>query len=357
MSQLPLIDAPPLPRLSRRYTSGYNSAKSASLESKEPNPHRSDLVAWRPGECKKYSPVTPPGYTADFDVPIATPDETSFRHSGWAHQRRKVIEAMQRVSVPHKRLQRMMQCGANAWVYARKDGGKHRVQCCYCHDRLCKACGAQRSRRIVQSLCGAMKDRDCRFVTLTLRHTQTPLCDQITRLYSCFVNLRRHQLWKKHVKGGAAFCEVKRSARDGKWHVHLHMVIEGTWIAQRLLSSAWLAVTGDSHVVDVRPIPHADRVASYISKYATKPIDASVIDNAESLDEAIIALRGRRLCTTFGSWRGTELDPECAPDESEWTLIGRLDAVCRAARNGEQWASGVVLSLGIDLTIGLYDST
>jgi hypothetical protein len=47
----------------------------------------------------------------------------------------------------------------------------------------------------------------------------------------------------------------------------------------------------------------------------------------------MLALRGRRLATTFGEWRGWELEqpPE---DPGDWQTIDRFDNIVRRAKAG-----------------------
>ena len=87
-------------------------------------------------------------------------------------------------------------------------------------------------------------------ITLTLRHSDTPLRDQIKRLSQCFNNLKRREWWKSRVKGGVMFTELK-IGRDNKWHVHCHIIAESSYLPNHELSQEWHAVTGDSPVVDV----------------------------------------------------------------------------------------------------------
>jgi len=188
-----------------------------------------------------------------------------------------------------------------------------------------------------------MKDRDCRHIVLTLRHRQVPLNDQISRIYQCFSNLRKHNSWKRHVRGGAAFLELK-VGKDKAWHVHLHIVAEGDYFPHHVLSAAWLVATGDSDVVGVFSIPDRGRVASYVAKYATKALDSHVVFETAFLEEAVLALRGRRGCFTFGNWRGMPLKPKSAPTEG-WKLIGRLEHVMIQADRGEPWAVAIMTNL------------
>jgi hypothetical protein len=123
------------------------------------------------------------------------------------------------------------------------------------------------------------------------------------------------------------FTELK-IGRDGLWHVHCHIIAEGEYLPQAELSSEWHAVTGDSPVVDVRDVADADVAAGYVAKYGSKPCDPSVLYSHERLCEAMIALKGVRLATTFGGWRKAKLSsPSDDNDEIGWEQIGTLASV------------------------------
>jgi hypothetical protein len=184
--------------------------------------------------------------------------------------------------------------------------------------------------------------RRVRFVTLTRRHSHAPLRDQIDAVYSAFSALRRRKWWKEHVTGGAAFLEVKLSDRDGLWHPHLHIILEGKFLPQRELAAEWLAVTMDSSIVDVRDCPPSDhdRVASYVTKYVTKPASSEVFSDQEKLVEMMMAMKGRRLALTFASWRGLRLDDAPDPEEKvEWIAVGSISNLASKARRGDEEAT------------------
>jgi hypothetical protein len=120
------------------------------------------------------------------------------------------------------------------------------------------------------------------------------------------------------------FIEVKRS-KAGKWHVHAHIVAESKYLPQHELSAEWLAVTGDSPVVDVRMINNVEAAASYVAKYGSKAFDSGLLRQPKILAEVIGALKGARLCTTFGAWRGAKLTSmDIDEDTQGWQDLGTL---------------------------------
>jgi hypothetical protein len=202
-----------------------------------------------------------------------------------------------------------------------------------------------RAARLRASVAKQLEDwQKVRFITLTLRHSQTPLTDQIDRLLRSYRELRRRPAWTTSIDGAAAFVEVKISDRDGLWHPHLHIIAVGRWIDARALSREWHAVTGDSTIVDVQLAKSPAGVASYVVKYVTKPLDQSVVACPDRLDEAIVALKGRRLVNGSGVLRS--ISDDATPDGvDDWHTIGRLDALLDDARNGDAAAAAIVASL------------
>ena len=140
-----------------------------------------------------------------------------------------------------------------------------------------------------------------------------------------FEHLQRSQreLWmRKHRARGSVLdlvdaavwsYEVKRGHGSGQWHPHLHMVaLSHVQPDQAALSREWLDITGDSFVVDVRPIDEADAASGFLEvfKYALKFSEMEASDTWEAFQ----ALRGRRLVGSAGLFRGIDI-PEALTDE------------------------------------------
>lgn len=268
----------------------------------------------------------------DYAVPPLLQGEAIFRHSGWKRQRQQTWEALQRVNPLAMACYRFANCGSGAWIQRSADGTACRCVCNCCHHRLCVPCQRAVGHVVRTNLTAHMKGKSTRFITLTLRHSRTPLADQITRLFTSWSALRRRKGISALFTGGLAVLETKISERDGLWHVHLHVVSEGAFVDQRDLSAAWLAVTGDSSIVDVRRVAGDDQAATYICKYISKPLDASLYANPDALDEYVLATRGRKTMATFGSWRGLKLKQRPV-DATVWVNVGPLlefAARCRA---------------------------
>lgn len=140
-----------------------------------------------------------------------------------------------------------------------------------------------------------------------------------------FDHLHRGQreLWKRRqrargscldgVVGAVWSYEVKRGSGSGQWHPHLHMIaLSEHQPDQAALSAEWLNITGDSHVVDVRPIDQVDPASGFIEvfKYAVKFSDQPAADTVH----AWRTLAGKRLIASSGCFRGVDVPDDLADD-------------------------------------------
>lgn len=119
--------------------------------------------------------------------------------------------------------------------------------------------------------------------------------------------------------GGVYSYELTLS--DHGWHPHVHMVVlqrdpdlidfNQAKKKESALAKEWLAVTGDSFIVDIRPIK-GDPAEGFIEvfKYALKFSDLSPQENLA----AFLTLKGRRLTGSFGLFWGVEV-PEKMTDQ------------------------------------------
>lgn len=280
----------------------------------------------------------------EHETPPATAEETSFRHSGWAGRRAAVLSALTSARVGRAALCRFRECGSGCRVEHSPETGDWRLSAYYCHSRWCVPCARARSRSIAAVLSGLMGDRVSRNITLTLKHSHAPLSEQIDHLVRSFAKLRRHKFWLSAVRAGAYFVELKRSACGQFWHPHIHIVIQGYRVDVAELREAWRTATGGSYVVWIERAREKNATVSYAAKYAAKGVDNSCFAHPDWLVECVRALHGRRLCGTFGEWRGVELEGgDSGP--SDWRHVTSLTRLVRAARDGEEWALGLAQSL------------
>lgn len=148
----------------------------------------------------------------------------------------------------------------------------------------------------------------------------------------------QHELWKRKHRGrkcaldgvaGAVWSyEVKRGSGSGVWHPHLHMVaLAEVQPDQEELSAEWKAITGDSHIVDVRPISQEDPASGFIEvfKYAVKFSDQGAEDTVHAWE----TLRGRRLLASSGEFRGVEVPDELTDSVEDLEGLPYIDLFYR----------------------------
>lgn len=303
-----------------------------------------------PKRKRDYKPTKEDDRKAAFwsmQVAPAHQEETIFRHSAWRQKRQLVRTALAEVNTNANALERFDQCGSECVVEICPDDQTLRVRANYCRNRHCQPCNQAKANRLAANLRNRLQSQPhgrYRFITLTLRHTDTPLAHQIKRLYTSFAKLRKEKIWKRTQRGGAAILEVKWQPDTRKWHPHLHVIAEGDFVRQADLSNAWLTITGDSHVVDIRALKESKDAAFYIAKYVSKGTNDAVWIDPDARQEWIVATKSVRSAATFGTWRGFKLLAVNA-DTKEWKPLGTLYRIVQDAREGKKWAQAILARL------------
>ena len=278
--------------------------------------------------------------TADARDHIDLPSPTLaqvFRHSHWRDQRNRIFEVLRGLELPRNRLLRYAKCGTHCRVVrSDTDPDRYATQSDTCHDRWCQPCATERARRIATHVRTHVTGKTTRMLTLTLKHSDTPLVCQLDRLRDSLRTLRRSVLWRKRVTGGCAMLECKWSASDQAWHPHAHLLLHGRFVPHSELRKLWHNITGDSYIVHIRPCNSDQQAAAYVAKYVGKPWTGDVERSPDLLRQLIVALDGRRLCHTFGTWRGLKLSEPI--DSGTWHYVCDLDDLLMRAKSGEKAA-------------------
>jgi Replication protein len=283
----------------------------------------------------------------EHDHPGITAHEEEFRHSAWAPKRTRVKAALERAGTSQQVLFNFENCGADCTVYYHDVEQRYRLGAMYCKNRFCEPCMRAKQNTIAMNLRKKFdehKPSTIRFFTFTLKKSDKPLKEQMDRLYDSFKQLRKLPVWKNTQKGGCMHFEVKwAKAKTAhidapeQWHPHLHCAVEGNYVDAQEIQHAWHQITGDSYVVDIRAIDKTKDAAWYIAKYVGKGVNDQVWQNDTAADEFVLAMKGRRTCATFGSWRGFKL-LEKEPIDKAWRKVGTLNEIVQRFRQGEQWA-------------------
>jgi hypothetical protein len=236
---------------------------------------------------------------------------------------------------------RIAACGRGASLYQDNATGRLVQVSMPCNSRLCPKCMISRAKDSAARVRKAIDKMDSpRLLTLTLASTDKPLGDEIDRLRKSFRECRRSNGWRDHVQGGVTVFECTFEPQTGRWHPHLHCVIDATYWAQKDVSDAWQKATGDSKIVDIRMIHSKERAANYVSKYLSKSPDINACP-PEKRCEWAAAMHGGRLVQTFGSLHGATLKPEKTPRPEGMRHIVYAGALLAAIVEGDVEALGL----------------
>jgi hypothetical protein len=110
-------------------------------------------------------------------------------------------------------------------------------------------------------------------------------------------------------------------------------MLHGLYIPKSDLWRAWYAITGDSMIVDIKLVNDKGVIGRYVTKYVAKPLSSTFLNRRPQFDELVRAMVGRRLCITFGDWRGIRLTQ--SPEPGEWINIGSFHSVLCQALDGD----------------------
>lgn len=126
-------------------------------------------------------------------------------------------------------------------------------------------------------------------------------------------SLRRDTPSSFHLVNGGVFAyEFKRGSGLDLWHPHIHMLIlapSDGFLDWQAVKDEWLSVTGDSSVVNFSEVTD-DSAFLEVFAYALKFSEMSHSDRWY----AFSILKGERLISSFGSFRGVEV-PDSATDD------------------------------------------
>lgn len=118
--------------------------------------------------------------------------------------------------------------------------------------------------------------------------------------------------WTELCKAQGGVYTLELTNKGKGWHPHAHMIVlAASEPCQEALSAEWHRITGDSFIVDCRPIT-GDPSEGFMEvfKYAVKFSDLSLQNNWQAAQ----VLKGKRLLNSFGLFRGVEI-PKSLLDE------------------------------------------
>lgn len=270
-----------------------------------------------------------------FDDAAALPDRLS-RYS-LAHQRTLVMSDYIKANVkikPYQHLPVLLKnCGDYLVFRDYFTVGKIKLSAAtFCKKHLlCPLCAIRRGAKTMKAYLDKLEviktdhpKIKAYLVTLTVKngpdlyerfsHIQNSVKEYHVQRRNAFKGLRQSVEANKAL-GAVWSYEFKRGKGSDLWHPHLHAVWLGYEDPNPVeLSREWLAITGDSFIVDVRPFEDQnDIVGGFLEvfKYAVKFSDLPLADNWHGFE----VLSNKRLVSSFGLFRGVEI-PESMLDES-----------------------------------------
>ena len=190
---------------------------------------------------------------------------------------------------------------------------------CTCKKHLiCPLCAIRRGAKAlrvylarVEALMASNSRLRAFLVTLTVKNGDD-LGERFRHLSGCLRGYHRRRSRARQggeiLKARSAVWSYEFTNKGKGWHPHVHAV----WLAEEepdafKLSEEWHELTGDSYIVDVKPMNMADPVGAFceVFKYALKFSDLP--DNHRL--HAYKTLKGKRLQDSFGELRGLDVEP------------------------------------------------
>lgn len=135
-----------------------------------------------------------------------------------------------------------------------------------CGDRTCLKCrrkwhGHHRDtlQRIIEGWGGQV-----RVLTLTLKNVPDRDFnkDTIRRLRKCFSRLIHRKYFKARIRGGFYVVHLTNTGRG--FHPHLHIIYHGEYIPKSTIVKAWGEITGDSYIVNIKPMVSTREALHYL---------------------------------------------------------------------------------------------
>lgn len=200
-----------------------------------------------------------------------------------------------------------------------------------CGDRTCSVCRKKWFGYHFKALLDCVTSwKAVYFLTLTTKNIPDEAFGRqdVQRIRKSLEALRRRS---RSIDGG--FYVVQATNRGKGWHLHLHVLYDGTFLPKKWISDTWSEITAGSYIVDIRLVQDPKTAVRYLlSDFLQTP-------RIRAEDETVFNLvfKGSRLVQPFGKYRKTKFRtpfecPECG--ECCWTTIEELLGEKRAFRKG-----------------------
>jgi len=198
--------------------------------------------------------------------------------------------------------QRYLDCHTQDFYAQYLDTDDWTVRFNNCQVPGCRLCGQKRTNFIFHRLLEfftKQPDYTVRTLVLTQKSSDDPLLTQIDRLQKNFHKLRRWYYWsektgKRQRPNVTSFFAFRQEAwiegkkgKRGHWHVHLHILILGNRLEQKMVSRQWGKITGNSMIVHISRVDmlgvSLGRTLSDAVRYVSRPGNLQEIPGGDHL--------------------------------------------------------------------------
>lgn len=157
-------------------------------------------------------------------------------------------------------------------------------------------------------------------LTLTIQNIPDEVFSKshVKEIRDSFTRLRKEF---KQIKGG--FYVVQATNQGKGWHLHLHIIFDGAYIAKSELKAAWYRITSGSYILAVSDVKRPDKAIRYL----LADFSGAPRIRPEDTDLYNFIFKGSRLVQPFGKYRGIKFRvgyrcPKCGG--TVWVTIGEL---------------------------------
>lgn len=237
-----------------------------------------------------------------------------------------LYRSLDAVEATHRE-ERLLDCRSYAWFVRSRLTGLVRVASNHCRLRWCPLCARSRQGFISHSVMEWFPTTVApKLLTFTIRHSNSPLADQISNIYRCFRSIRRSTYFRQCCYGGVWFFQITFNPASRQWHPHIHCLIDSKYMPYLKLRQLWYYYTSGSDVLDIRTVYKPKDAALYVARYASRPHDLANLPT-ECGQQLYRALHNRRMCGTWGTAKSISLSPYTAPKSDEWQNVGSWSTV------------------------------
>jgi len=249
------------------------------------------------------------------------------------------------------RSQRMREC-CSKWRQVRASRShpeKSRpIPSIHCRDRLCPECRRARAGRVARKIRPVMETATAAgsrpiLITLTQVDIEGESLERaMKRLNESWAKLIRSKAWKSHVSAAINFRESTYNREKNWWHAHSHVLvlIRGDFWDRDELIALWGKCSAGAWNVDIKYATPG--VEAELAQYGMKAVD---LDDDQILAYAI-AMKGVRLISSTGEWKGVLSDQDVDVDEAEDDEVDiSFQELVEMRAAGDVWATAVLTAV------------